>query len=289
MLARLQSFGEGCVKRCENCKSLMPDDAARCIRCGHDSSKRAATHAASTAAHAPPRPSKVNWLRISATVLSSNLFFLGSCSAVLFGAGFLDDPEDYGPAITAAYPGPKLTSVVATVPDAKNPGQRKTVLVLTSTLQEFEAKNPDFSFLLPVGEGKIDNEAAEMWTRYRVKASAPDKVIVESRFHHDVPPAGIDVRQRYEATAHDVRMLNAKFVPGYLGPLIAGLVVASILGITGRILRRRISRTEAASSAEEVAAAKKKATRRTLKILAITIALGVLIPIVLLGITALLR
>ncbi|HZQ75021.1 MAG TPA: hypothetical protein VFB08_19065 [Burkholderiales bacterium] len=277
------------MKRCENCKSLMPEDAAHCIRCGHDSSKRSSTHAAATPDQAPARPSKVNWLRVSATVLSSNLFFLGSCSAVLFGAGALEDPNDYGPAITAAYPGPKLTSVVATVPDAKNPGQRKTVVVLTSTLQEFEAKNPDFSFLLPVGEGTIDTPEAEMLTQYKVRASGPGKIIVESRFHHDVPPAGIDVRQRYEATAHEVRMLNAKFAPGYLGPLIAGLVVASILAVTGRILRRRIAPTEPAPSAEEVAAVKKKATRRTLKILAIAIAVGVLITIALVGISALLQ
>ena len=271
------------MKRCPQCKSLMPDDIARCIHCGHDSSKHIYADVASDANPvAPSTPlvhklARVNWLRVCATVLSSNLFFLGSCTVGMVGAGLLEDPDDYGPEITEGRPVPTLVSVVATVPDPERPGQRKSKVVFLSMLEEFKAKNPDYSFLLSPGEGKVDNPDAEMWTKYTVTASGPDKVIVKSSFHHDVPPAGVDVRQRYEATARDIKLLNAKFRPGYLGPLILGLILASILGITGKVLKRRISRTNQPLSSAEVAAEKTKATKRTLKLLAVAIGMGLLI------------
>jgi hypothetical protein len=271
------------MKRCPQCKSPMPDDVARCIRCGHDSSTHISADAPSESNPvAPSTPlvnklARVNWLRV-ATVLTSNLFFLGSCTVGMVGAGLLDDPDDYGPEITEGHPVPGLVSVVATVPDPESPGQRKPQLVFLSMLGEFKAKNPDYSFLLSPGEGKVDNPAAEMWTKYSVTASGPGKVIVKSSFHHDVPPAGVDVRQRYEATARDIKLLNAKFTSGYLGPLILGLILASVLGITGRVLKWRISRTYPPLSAAEIAAEKTKATKRTLRLLAIAIGLGLLVP-----------
>jgi hypothetical protein len=192
-------------------------------------------------------------------------------------AGLLENPDDYGPEITEGRPAPTLVSVVATVPDPERPGQRKSQLVFLSMLEEFKAKNPDYSFLLSPGEGKVDNPDAEMWTKYTVTASGTGKVIVKSSFHHDVPPAGIDVRQRYEATARDIKLLNAKFRPGYLEPLILGLILASVLGITGKVLKRRISRTSQPLSSAEVAAEKTKATKRTLKVIGMGLLISTLI------------
>ena len=272
------------MKDCPQCKSPMPDDVSRCIRCGHDSSIAVSVNAASDANPVAPssprvsKPTRVNWLRVCATVLTSKLFFLGSCTVGMVGAGLFENPDDYGPEITKERPAPTLVSVVATVPDPERPGERMAKLVFLSMLEEFKAKNPDYSFLLSPGEGKIDNPVAEMWTKYTVTASGPDKVIVKSSFHHDVPPAGVDVRQRYEATARDIKLLNAKFTPGYLGPLILGLILASALGIAGRVLKRRISPTKQPLSSAEVAAEKAKATRRTLRFLAVAIGLGLLVP-----------
>ena len=271
------------MKHCPQCKSPMPDDVARCIRCGHDSSTDVSANAASDANPvAPSSPlvnklARINWVRVS-TVLTSNLFFLGSCTVGMLGAGLLENPDDYGPEITVDRPAPPLVSVVATVPDPERPGQRMPKVVFLSMLEEFKAKNPDYSFLLSPGEGKVDNPVAEMWTKYTVTESGPDKVIVKSSFHHDVPPAGVDVRQRYEATARDIKLLNAKFTPGYLGPLILGLILASALGVAGKVLKRRISPTKQPLSSAEVAAEKAKATKRTLRLLAIAVGLGLLVP-----------
>lgn len=196
----------------------------------------------------------------------------------MIASGLLEDSDDYGPATTDSRPAPGLASVIATIPDAERQGQRKAVVVFLSTLDDFKSKNPDYSFLLPAGNGKVDNPAAEMWTKYSVTASEPGKVIVKSHFYHDVPLTGIDVRQRYEATDKSVTLLNAKFGFGYGEALVLGLAFATALAITGRILKRRMAPTTPPLSAAELAAAKSAATKRTLKIFIVAIVIGLLLP-----------
>ncbi len=271
------------MKRCTQCKNLMPDDVSRCVRCGHDSSKDLSpTTSSATTPHSIEQKSvskghSINWLRVCATVLASKLFFLASCTAGVVASSILGDSDDYyGPEITESRPPPKLVIVIATVPDTERQGQRKPVVVFLSSLDEFKAKNPDYSFLLSPGEGQVDNPAAEMWTKYSVTASEPGKVIVKSHFHHDVPPVNLDVRQRYEATDKSIKLLNAKVGSDYGGAIIVGLAFATVLAIAGRILKRRLEPAKLPLSAADLSAAKAIATKRTLKILAVAIAIGLL-------------
>ena len=155
---------------------------------------------------------QAKWLRLLATTFCSNWFFIIS----LFVGGWLCERllngfDDFGHPLSKDQPVPKLVSVLATVPDNEKPDHRKLVLVFVTEMGEFEEKNPEYSFLLPTGEGELDNPESEMITRYKVKEISHGKIVVESKFHHDVPPAGLDVAQRYEATDKDIKILNAKY------------------------------------------------------------------------------
>jgi hypothetical protein len=244
------------MKHCLKCNSLMPDDVLQCIRCGHSSKS---VLPATTPAPAPSsieqrlvsRISDVNWLRLSTAVLTSNIFFLASCTGGMIVFEKLSDKDNYGPAITENNPPSKLATVVATVPDTEKQGQRKSVIVFVSSLEEFKKNNPEYSFLLPEGHGRIENTGAEMTSDYVVTAGAPGRVIVKNNFHHDVPPAGLDVKTRYEATDKSVMVLNTKVGSG-LEMFIAGLTLATMLLVTGKIIKWRIGpATEIASSSNQ--------------------------------------
>ncbi len=269
------------MKRCTQCKNLMPDDVSRCVRCGHDSSKDLSPTTSSDATpHSIEQKSvskghSINWLRVCATVLASDLFFLASCTTGMSITVLSGSSDDYGPEITESRRPSKFITVIATVPDTERQGQHKSVVVPFSRLDEFKAKNPDYSFLLPPGEGRVDNVTA--WTKYSVTASEPGKVIVKSHFHRDVPPFGLPARQRYEATDKSVKLLNAKagFFHGWA--IIVGLAFATVLAIAGRILKRRLEPEKLPLSAADLSAAKAIATKRTLKTLAVAIAIGLLL------------
>jgi hypothetical protein len=224
----------------------MPDDVVVCIRCGHASAQGVSPAPASAPAPSSVRKKfadrirGVNWLRVSAAVLTSNLFFFASCTAGVLISGVLKDADDYGPAITEGYPVPKLATVVATVPDNERQGQRKSVIVFVSSLDEFQKKNPEYSYLLSPGRGRVENTGAEMITNYVVTPLEAGKIVVKSDFHHDVPPAGLDVKTRYEATDKSIRVLNAKYGSGLGEALIAGLIFATVLLLTGKAIQWRL-------------------------------------------------
>lgn len=223
----------------------MPDDALRCIRCGHDSSKSLLPATVIARTPQPVAQSNIrgirgiNWLQICATVVSSYLFFPVSCTSGLFASALLTDHDDYGPAISASYSPSKLVVVIASVPDMATEGERKPVIVFLSSLDEFKERNPNYSFLLPPGKGQIENRDAEMLTDYQVTPSGPGTIIVKAHFHHDVPPTNLDVRARYEATDKNIKLLNVKVGSDYASAFITGLIFATILIISGRLLKRR--------------------------------------------------
>ena len=188
--------------------------------------------------------------------------------------------EDYGPAITVDHPPPKLTVVIASIPDAEAEGARKLVTVFLSGIDEFKAKNPDYSFLLPPGKGQIENQAAEMLTKYHVTPNGPGSVLVKDHFHHDVPPVNIDARARYEAADKEVKLLNAKVGSDYGGALVTGLIFATVLFFTGRLLKRRFVTEKPpvppAGSASSAPLSKRgRPTKRSFVVLLVVVVLGI--------------
>jgi hypothetical protein len=83
-----------------------------------------------------------------------------------------------------------------------------------------------------------------MISDYVVAAGQPGTIIVINDFHHDVPPAGVDVRTRYEATDKNIKVLNDRVDFG-LEALIVGLIIASILLVTGKIIKWQAGRPKA--------------------------------------------
>ena len=186
----------------------------------------------------------MTWSRACAAVFTSYLFFLASCTAGMAGVAALSS-DDYGRAVTVERPASGLVALIATVPDTERPGERKAVMTLLGNLDKFKKENPNCSFLLAPGAGQVENAPAEMTTSYVSMANGPGKAIVKTEFHHDVPPFpwGLNVRARYEATEHDVRILNANV--GYMEvAFMCGLVFASGLAVVGNVLKWRQRRTQ---------------------------------------------
>lgn len=274
------------MKHCPKCNSLMPDDAVRCIKCGSESPAAAAQTLKRSAGEKPVpaddtrSPRRINWLRIFAAVLTSKLFFLVSCTSGMLASPLLMDSDDYGPAITASDSPSKLVVVIASVPDAGTEGGRKPVTVFLASLDEFKGKNPDYSFLLPPGKGQIENRGAEMLTDYQVTPSGPGTIIVKAHFHHDVPPVNLDVRARYEATDKNIKLLNVKAGSDFGRMLITGFIFATILAVTGRLLKKRFGPENASPDASSSSISRPK-TGILFKIMAVIVVVVLVVAMLL--------
>jgi hypothetical protein len=223
------------MKRCPKCGNLMPQEETRCIRCGNDTAAapRKAYTAPVEVRSIPDFPSRImgkrNWRRTLAGVLTSKLLFLIVCAAGAFAGWRLSD--DLFLEAGGHQGADRRMIVVAMAPE---PGGGKAVArqVAYGDLGEFKAINPGYSFLLPPGAGQVDNPSAKTSTRYAVQAAGEGKVLVETRFSHDLT----DLFGRYEATERDVRPLFFKSGSNLLFALTFGFALASLLGLAGVLL-----------------------------------------------------
>lgn len=181
---------------------------------------------------------KVVWSKKVVALLCSPLFFAASCTGgALLGAGPL---ESVGGREMARGERPDLRMmVIATVPDPATPGVRRVEQVMLSALPQFKARNPGYSLVPPQPEGRVEDALAEMVTDYKATPTA-DGALVETDFRHEM----ISVRARYLATDTDVKPLYTNS-GSVLGVLFAGLGLASIFAILGRIMRYSIQYREA--------------------------------------------
>ncbi len=170
----------------------------------------------------------MNWVKIAA-VLSSNLFFVGSCTGITFlsaqplkhiGGNYMSRGEAADPRMM----------VIASIPDPHRPGSRKLTHVFLGDLPEFQSAQPDHTFVIPPGEGMVSDIDS---TSYRVKSLGEGRVEVETDFFHDVP-FGSTIVARYEATEREVKPLYTN-TPA--PPWGVGLVGALILGFIGALMK----------------------------------------------------
>lgn len=176
----------------------------------------------------------LNWAKI-AVVLSSNLFFVASCTGISILA--VDPLKHAGGQYMSMGAAPDLRMmVIASIPDPDKPGSRKLTHVILASLPKFQHVQPDHTFVIPPGEGKIEDSLADMFTSYRVKSLGEGRVEVETTFDHDVPPFGLTIIARYEATDRKITPIytNASS-PGV--PLFFGFVGALILAIIGAVMK----------------------------------------------------
>jgi len=184
----------------------------------------------------------VKWLKVGA-VLSSNLFLVTSCAGIM-GAS-ISAAKHFGGKYMARGEAPDSRMIVlASIPDAAVPGRRKLESVTLRGLPEFQSANPDYTFVIPAGEGRIDGGVLP--TSYRATALGADGVLVETDTPYD-DIFGLRVVGSYEATEREVRPIYTNSNT-WFGNFAVGVAGAYILRMIGSILqwveRRRQQRDE---------------------------------------------
>ena len=240
------------MKRCSQCKSLMPDDAARCIRCGWQ-----ATDTASVApqpeeqqqAAAVGKRSGSSRMRTFAIVLASPLFFLASCNGIMLGGSavtsMMENESKQIPIDEVTEPRP-FVAVIATPVGA--PASAEFVYWLVKEperdLAEFRRRYPGYSFLPPSDKGHISDSLQETSVDYWVLKRESGKVLVKTHYDHYPMMITLDIRATYEATDSDIRLISYKVGSDMgLWPFL-GCIFACLLGLLGEFLKHRIVKSE---------------------------------------------
>jgi hypothetical protein len=136
--------------------------------------------------------------------------------------------------------------VLASLPHPDKPGTHEIRQFMLGQLDGFKKANPQHSFLLAAGEGRVEDMAAAFSTTYKVKPLAPGRVEIETDAFHDTL-FGLSLFARYEATERDIKPIFTSASSPIIG-LVAGVFVALVLAIIGAvmklILRRRAAETQ---------------------------------------------
>jgi len=250
------------MKRCSQCKSLIRDDAARCIRCGWQ-----APNTASAApqpeerqqATAVEKRSASSRMRTLAIVLSSPLFFLASCNGIaVIGSQVTTviQNESRQVPIEDVKGFRHSVAIVATAGDPSSPGRKPVIYWMVKEpkedLVEFRRRYPGYSFLPPSDKGVVRDPATETNVEYWVLKRESGKALVKTHMNHYVL-WGLDVRATYEATDTDFCLISYKAGSDLgLWPMIWGPLPAILLAIFGEILLGRIARFELQSDRRDV-------------------------------------
>jgi hypothetical protein len=184
---------------------------------------------------------QLSWTKFFAVVLTSKLFFLASCTGgMVLGQSALDSAEG-GTNIARGRPLDTRMSVIAVIPSAGHPGDRRVVQIALESLERFKQDNPNYSFVPPLGEGKLQDHSSYALTAYTVTAAGPGKVMVETRFHHDEH----NVQAKYEATDREVKPLYTKSshdMVNFMAGMFVGIPLAAMFALIGYAFKWRLRR-----------------------------------------------
>jgi hypothetical protein len=122
--------------------------------------------------------------------------------------------------------------VIAAVPNPTNQGPAQFEQARLRNLDKFKAANPTYSFLIPLGSGKIKINS-DAYVTYEVQPEGEGKVLVETKYHQ--PMHGL-VIGRYEATDKSVRPIFTNDVQ-WMVAFFLGALLAMILYLIGGVLR----------------------------------------------------
>jgi hypothetical protein len=184
----------------------------------------------------------MNWLKVGA-MLSSNLFLVASCTGIM-GASISASKHIGGKYMARGEAPDSRMIVIASIPDPAVPGRRKLASVSLRGLPEFQSAQPDHTFVIPAGEGRIGGGG--MPTSYRATPLGAGGVLVETDTPYD-DMFGLRVVGTYEATERQVRPIytNSNI---WFGNFAVGVMGAVMLRLIGSMLqwvqRRRQQRDE---------------------------------------------
>jgi hypothetical protein len=177
-----------------------------------------------------------------AAVLSSYLFFFVSCTGTAF---IVQEPlrQLGGQHMGNGGTPDSRVILLASVPNPEKPGTNQVRQVMLGQLDEFKKANPQHSFLLPPGEGQVED--VNLSTSYKVRSLGPGRAEVETDTFHD-NPLGVSLFARYEATERDIKPIYTS-TSSLIGALIAGVFVALALAIIGAVMKLILRRQATAA------------------------------------------
>ena len=238
------------MKHCPQCNSPMPPDESRCIRCGFDLSPRT-THKLEVSSDSgglfetvARSVRRLSWTRVFAAVLTSNVFFIASCTGGMVLSRLTRDTAEGRTNIERGRELDPRMSVIAAIPNADNSSVRKVVQIPLGDLERFKRDNPNYSFAPPPGKGALEDGASSTRTEYSVTTAGSGKVMVETRFHDDEH----HVLARYEATDKEIKPLYTKTshdLVEFMVDFVVGFPLAALAALVGLILKWRSKRAAA--------------------------------------------
>lgn len=188
---------------------------------------------------------QLSWARVFAVVLTSNVFFIASCTGGMVLSRFTRDTAEGRTNIEQGRELDTRMSVIASIPAADNSEARKVVRIPLEGLERFKQENPNYSFVLPSGKGRLDDTSSSTHTEYSVTAAGLGKVTVETKWHDDEH----HVVARYAATDRDIKPLYTKtshdMVEFMVDLVVGGLPLAVVLVSIGYMLKWRLKRVAA--------------------------------------------
>lgn len=174
---------------------------------------------------------QVSWTRVFAAVLTSNVFFLASCTGG-FIASYISSQEVGGKYMDKGEKPSDSMVVIGAVPDAAKQGALELKQVTLRDIEQFKTANPVHSFLLPLGSGQIQIHS-EASVTYTVQPTGDGKVLVETKHHQSM---GGLVVGRYEATEKSIQPKFTNNVD-WIVALFLGIMIAISLYLFGLLLR----------------------------------------------------
>jgi len=240
----------------------MPEDAARCMRCGwqvtNTASAASQPQEQQQAAVAAKRTASSR-MRTLAMVLASPVFVLASCNGTtLIGWKVTSAIENESRQIPIEdVKGFRHSvAVVATTGDSSSHGKKPVIYWMVKEpkedLVEFRRRYPGYSFLPPADRGDIRDPDTETNVEYWVLKHEPGKAVVKTHMNHYVL-WGLDVRATYEATDSDIRLISYKAGSDQgLWAMAWGPMLAILLALIGENLLGRIARSELQTDRRDV-------------------------------------
>ncbi len=238
----------------------MPDDAARCTRCGWEAANfapKAAHIQEQGQAAAAGECSRSSRMRVLAAVLASPLFFLFSCTGgVRFACAVATAIEDRSEQVPfdEANP-PKYSVAIVATPVGAPPSAGFiywSVRDPERDLAKFRLKYPGYGFLPPSDRGEVNESHLETQVSYQVLKRDAGKALVKTHSHHYPFLFTLDVRATYEATDSDSRLISYRAGSDTVWGFWAGTMLAVFLAVFGEVLLGRIAKSEVQSDRRNV-------------------------------------
>jgi hypothetical protein len=182
---------------------------------------------------------RINWTKVFGVVLTSNFFFLASCTGGMV-ATWVSNEKMGGQYVEPGVKPYGAMVVIAAVPNPATQGAVQFEQVPLENMEKFKTANPTHSFLLPLGPGRVQKKGGHRATiggdgstTYEVRPVRDGKVLVETKFHQEF--GGLLI-MRYDATDKSVQPIFTNNVQWFVAFLL-GLVLAIFLYILGWVLR----------------------------------------------------